>query len=89
MVVKDKTGRQRYILFIAKEGKDIVENIKSFGRLSLISYDGKYGIVKCSHLEKEKIIGFLNSINCITLYTSGTIKKIRKVLNNFLKDEAS
>ncbi|MBC7128475.1 MAG: hypothetical protein H5T45_01925 [Thermoplasmatales archaeon] len=88
MVVKDKVGRQRYILFTAEHEK--VRLIKEYkNKLKLIFYDGKYGLVKCSHLEKEKVINFLNSIDCKTLYTSGTIKKIRKILNNFSKDGAS
>ncbi|MEM1514231.1 MAG: hypothetical protein QXW78_01970 [Candidatus Thermoplasmatota archaeon] len=87
MVVKDKVGRQRYILFTAEYKK--IKLIKEYNKVKLIFYNGKYGIVKCSHIEKEEIINFLNSVNCKTLYTSGTIKKIRKILNNFLRDGAN
>ncbi|MBC7080987.1 MAG: hypothetical protein H5T44_01880 [Thermoplasmatales archaeon] len=84
MVVKDKTGRHRYILFTANSEKiGLLKKYKN--KLKLVFYDGKYGAVKCSHIEKEEVINFLNSIDCKTIYTSGTIKKIKKVINNFLK----
>lgn len=50
----------------------------------LIRFNQKYGIVKCNHLEKEKIIILMQSIKYInltkvnieTLGTSGTIKTL-------------
>lgn len=88
MVVKDKTGRNRYILFIAEggESKNIVSALnKSKIRLRLILYNGKYGIVKCKHTDKEEAIKFLNSIKINemfikTLKTSGTIKKLKRYM---------
>ena len=54
--------------------------------LKLIRFDGFWGIVKCNHIEKEKTISLLNSINKIksskvqvqTVGTSGTIKTLIK-----------
>ncbi len=93
MVVKDKRGRHRYILFAIEgiERRDIVEAIKNFTpKIQLVFYDGKYGIVKCKHLAKDKVIDFLNSIKIKgskikTLKTSGTIKKLKKNLVSFGK----
>ncbi|MCD6330968.1 MAG: Rpp14/Pop5 family protein, partial [Thermoplasmata archaeon] len=51
-------------------------------------YTGKYGIVRCGHLQKEEIIDLLNSLQnekfrLKTLKTSGTIKKLKKEINSF------
>ncbi|OGS41157.1 MAG: hypothetical protein A3K77_07340 [Euryarchaeota archaeon RBG_13_31_8] len=59
------------------------KNFESMG-LRLISFDGKKGIVKCNHVEKENTIKLLNSIKKIslneivvkTISTSGTIKTL-------------
>ena len=57
----------------------------------LIRFNGKKGIVKCNHLEKDNTIQILNSIKKIythdiklkTIGTSGTIKTlINKHINN-------
>lgn len=86
MVVKDKIGRQRYILFISdrskKEVMELVKKYKGKIRLKLIQYDRNYGIIRCGHKEKEEVINFLNSCGLRTIKTSGTIKKLRKLLRN-------
>ncbi|HEC75862.1 MAG TPA: hypothetical protein ENI33_01210 [Thermoplasmatales archaeon] len=89
MVVKDKIGRNRYILFIAEGGekKNIVSALnKGKIKLRLILYNGKHGIVKCKHTDKEEAVKFLNrlKINGMpikTLKTSGTIKKLKRHIN--------
>jgi RNase P/RNase MRP subunit POP5 len=69
------------------------KNCESMG-IRLINFNGKYGIVKCNHTEKENIIKLLNSIKKIslndvyieTIGTSGTIKAlIKKYIINELK----
>ena len=66
---------------------------KEFGEMGirLISFNGKKGILKCNHNEKENAIKLLKSIKKIsshkvkieTLGTSGTIKSlIKKHMNN-------
>jgi len=50
----------------------------------LIRFDGRKGIVKCNHIDKDKTINLLTSIDNInshkikikTLGTSGTIKSL-------------
>ena len=45
----------------------------------LIRYDGKKGIIKCNHIEKENTIKLLTSIKKVkieTVGTSGTIKSL-------------
>jgi len=68
------------------------KNCESMG-IRLISFDGKKGIVKCTHTEKENTIKLLNSIKNIslneidikTIGTSGTIKTlIKKYMNDNL-----
>ena len=61
-----------------REGKEI--------NAFLTRFDGKYGIVRCSHFNKEYTIELLSSIKSIsgksvdikTLGTSGTIKALLK-----------
>jgi len=61
------------------------KNCGSMG-IRLISFNGKYGIVRCNHTEKENTIKLLNyikkiSINDVyieTIGTSGTIKALIK-----------
>ena len=98
-MIKDKSGRQRYILFSVNGNAsrtDIIHALngfyqKKFGDTEvpwLTVYTGKYGIVKCKHVQKEKIINLMNSIqglafNLKTIKTSGTIKKLKKEISNF------
>ena len=52
--------------------------------ISLIRFDGKKGIIRCNHIEKENTIKLLKSIKSISSYkvdvetlgTSGTIKAL-------------
>ena len=52
--------------------------------INLTRFDGRKGIVRCNHIEKDKTINLLKSINNIykhkieikTLGTSGTIKAL-------------
>jgi RNase P/RNase MRP subunit POP5 len=60
----------------------------------LIRFNGKEGIIKCNHTQKDNTIMLLNSINDVnlnkinitTLGTSGTIKSlIKKQMSDNLK----
>ena len=61
------------------------KNCENMG-IRLISFNGKKGIVKCNHIEKDNTIKLLNSIKKIssneieilTIGTSGTIKTLIK-----------
>jgi len=65
------------------------KNYENMG-IRLISFNGKEGIVKCIHTEKENTIKLLNSIKKIslnkidikTIGTSGTIKTLIKKYKN-------
>ena len=98
-MIKDKSGRQRYILF-SVDGKasrsDIIHALNGFYQKKfgdnevpwLTVYTGKYGIVKCIHVQKEQIINLLNSMQGLafhlkTVRTSGTIKKLKKEISSF------
>ncbi|RLF43802.1 MAG: hypothetical protein DRN29_09505 [Thermoplasmata archaeon] len=98
-MVKDKVGRQRYILFSVDGDASRIEIIRALNASYqkkfddenvpwLTVYTGKYGIVRCGHLQKEEIIDLLNSLQnekfrLKTLKTSGTIKKLKKEINSF------
>ncbi|MCD6171021.1 MAG: hypothetical protein J7J36_01170 [Thermoplasmata archaeon] len=82
MVVKDRIGRKRYILFSTGGQKkaEIIKVIKN--KAYLVFYNKKYGIVRCKHTEKENIIKFLSSTGFKTIKTSGTIKTLKEVIKN-------
>ncbi|MBC7108012.1 MAG: hypothetical protein H5T41_04375 [Methanomassiliicoccales archaeon] len=95
MVPKTMRGRRRYIAFrITGNERISLEELETLLKESYIGYlpripkiiefDGNYGIIRCSNLEKEKAIEMLNHIklekgccNIETLKTSGTLKSLR------------
>jgi len=99
MVVKARIGRKRYIIFridattdITK--RDIIHTLNRSIAIKLtqipwvITVKNNFGLVKCNHLDKEKIIELLQSIHLVgklkipvtikTLGTTGTIRSARK-----------
>lgn len=90
MVVRDKIGRKRYIVFsIASEeapsmedfGKAVVGFSRKKGmfreiRPKLIDYDGEVGILRCVHTGRDEALDLLNSITEVggTGLTVRTIK---------------
>lgn len=93
MVVKARIGRRRYILFeydgeVNKE--NFIKEIKKFQEIKpwVIHFENKKGILRVSHLFKEKAINILNSMKKIngkdvaieTKKTSGTIKSLKEYL---------
>jgi RNase P/RNase MRP subunit POP5 len=94
VVVKDRVGRRRYIVFEVHGGEvewsDLVDALREAKKrglnLYLIAFDGRYGIVRCPHLQKEDAIDYLRSIRNLggssvevsTHLTSGTIKAARR-----------
>lgn len=85
--MKDKTIDRRDVIDTlrnqCKESFDT--DCKDLG-IYLTRFDGEKGIVRCKHIEKERTIQLLTSINTIasqkveieTLGTSGTIKSLVK-----------
>jgi len=85
MVVRERRGRKRYILFL-HDGKSKEEILKKLKGIYLAFYSRKFGIVRCIHTKKEETIHYLKKCGFITLKTSGTIKKLKeymKKINNF------
>lgn len=84
MVVKDKVGRHRYILFFFKNKKidSIVDR-----KFKLVFCKKNYGIIRCRHIDKDKVIEFLNKHGYKTIKTSGTIKKLKKLIESIGKNE--
>ena len=98
MVVKAKVGRRRYIIFKINTDSVIskrdliytVNNIsKQFRRpLWVIQIWNNYGLIRCHHIDKEKTINILHTIEWVgkkknratiqTLGTTGTIRSARK-----------
>jgi len=88
MVVREKVGRKRYILFLSKgkNREEIIEMVK--GKYYLAYYSKNFGIIRCRHTEKEKAIQFLKKHSFKTLKTSGTIKKLKEYISSSLLNEA-
>ncbi|MFP4546281.1 MAG: hypothetical protein ACLFPN_05460 [Methanomassiliicoccales archaeon] len=92
MVVKEKRGRRRYIAFTVSPTvprpriKALLERAAAevgVGRPKLIQFDGRKGIVRCNHLDKDGMIEALEraggeELEIATLRTSGTLRKLRQ-----------
>jgi len=71
---------------IREQGRHLFNKDCNEMNMRLIRFDGKKGIVKCNHIEKENVIKLLKSIKKIsskevkieTVGTSGTIKALIK-----------
>lgn len=96
MVVKEKIGRVRYVAFknsIKTDRKEMNHILYSLLKEKNISFrltifDGEYGIIKIKHWDKNKILESLNeSSEIMTLKTSGTIKKAKKMLDFELNND--
>ncbi len=97
-MIKDKVGRQRYILFSVDGSAtrtDVIHAINNFYRKThddedvpwLTVYEKNYGIVRCKHTKKEDVINLLNSLkikndSVKTIKASGTIKKLKEYISN-------
>lgn len=95
-MIKDRVGRQRYILFSVQGDatrRDLIRAINdvSRGRANgevpwLTVYTGTHGIVRCRHTRKEETIRLLNGISndfsITTLKTSGTIKTLKQEISS-------
>lgn len=90
MVVKDKRGRWRYILFTVEGAgeRDVLSSLRQhMPHVKLVFYDGTYGMVRCPHTEKDDVISRLNRLEICgqrvtTLKTSGTIKKLKRYIGS-------
>ncbi|MCD6512326.1 MAG: hypothetical protein J7K61_01820 [Thermoplasmata archaeon] len=76
MVVKERRGRKRYILFISDKKVDIAARI--------VYREGNFGIARCWHREVNKTRNALEKAGARTLKTSGTIKKLKEYISKFL-----
>lgn len=92
MVVKEKRGRRRYIAFRVD---DRISDEELLGTLNailsplgikvpkVIQFDGKMGILRCSPIDKERVVSALSERsgsrqNIETLSTSGTLLTLRE-----------
>ena len=69
-MVKEKTGRNRYILFQVIKGQASRRQLNEHFNQSLQGdvprltlYDGIHGIVKCQHYQKDDLITLLESLD--------------------------
>jgi len=69
-MVKEKTGRNRYILFQVIKGQASRHQLNEHFNQSLQGgvprltlYDGIHGIVKCQHYQKDDLITLLESLD--------------------------
>lgn len=92
MVVKEKRGRRRYIVFMT-DRKISDEGLIAFLNATLsprgikvpkvVQFDGRRGIIRCSPTDKDVVIEALNhgrspGITIETLSTSGTLLTLRE-----------
>jgi len=100
MVVKDKVGRKRYIVFQQKDGKfhkgEMIAVLnRSTEKPYLMMLEGKYGIVFIRHWHQKEVTEFLNKSHTIngktvvlkTIKTSGTARKAKKILEELKQRE--
>jgi RNase P/RNase MRP subunit POP5 len=89
MVVKDKVGRSRYIVFEIEpagfERRDVIRALNSASERSglrpsprLTIFDGRMGIVKVTHKEQAKVRALLPKISEI----GGSKVKVRTVVTS-------
>ncbi|MFO8132440.1 MAG: hypothetical protein R6U10_00660 [Thermoplasmatota archaeon] len=96
-MIKDRVGRQRYILFSVQGDatrRDVIRAVNNASRATrgegeapwLTVYTGSLGIVRCRHTRKEDTIRLLNDISndfsLTTLQTSGCIKKLKRQISS-------
>jgi len=96
-MIKDRVGRQRYILFSVQGDatrRDVIRAINNAYRALrddgeapwLTVYTGSLGIVRCRHTRKEETIrllnGTINDFTLSTLRTSGCIKKLKQTVSS-------
>ncbi len=86
MVVKDKIGRKRYIVSYCNMKKvDLDDFLKDVTRkyqikVSIILYNNGFNILRCKHLDKDRLINILNTKNFKTYKATGTVKKAKEIL---------
>ena len=90
MVVKDQVGRKRYIL-CSTAGLKKREITSIFNendiKTKIVLHTETHCILRCRHLEKEKITQqlntrFLKDKGVKSIKSSGTIRKLKKYLND-------
>lgn len=92
MVVKEKRGRRRYIVFDTStpaSNETLLAHLTAvFTPIGIkapkvIQFDGNRGIVRCSPVDKDKVLIALSSktglgFSISTLSTSGTLRTLRE-----------
>jgi len=100
MVVKSKRGRRRYIAFQASPPRSLsfqrasdlmhrAQDRTGARGLKVIQVQGDVGIIRCQHLDQEKVILALNALGASdemgfglrTLLSSGTLRTLREELD--------
>lgn len=87
MVVKEKTGRKRYIvLFCSQKREDLEDFLKEIRmkyqiKTRIILYYNGFSIIKFSHLDKDRFVHLLMLHNLKTYKVTGSVKKAKEILN--------
>jgi len=91
---KGKGERRRYVVFRVWCPVPKRVLIGHMNRLKyrpyLVYYDGVFGIVRCTNRQKEDVIKHLSTfkygaVKIISLKTTGTIRKAKRVLSEYYK----
>jgi len=88
MVVKEKRGRRRYIIFRmsfrSRDKRDFISFLRQASELAgrptpyVIQVQDDLAILRCSPAEREELIAFMKEIGGDSLLCSGTLKKLRR-----------
>ena len=96
-MIKDRVGRQRYILFsvdgeatrrdLIRAINNAYQTVHADGKAPWLTvYTGHMGIVRCQHTMKDETIRLLNDIigdfSLSTIRTSGTIKTLKEDISS-------
>lgn len=87
MVVKEKRGRRRYIVFrmsfASKDKGALLSYLRQAAEASehpvpyVIQVKDDLAILRCSPAERDDLISFMRSVGGESLLCSGTLKKLR------------
>lgn len=95
MVVRDRTGRNRYIAFVVAPPADrralLAALRESPERLHLVEYADGRGLVQCAHTAKDATVAFLSGLRVgdATVRTVGTSGTIRRAKRKYLEGRAT
>ncbi|MEE9237274.1 MAG: Rpp14/Pop5 family protein [Thermoplasmata archaeon] len=86
MVFRIESGEDLKMSEVIGALREVFHHLGEMSRPWLMSFEGGLGVVRCSHLDKERVIQLLNAIRTVgsrevkvnSIGTSGTFRKALK-----------